>query len=217
MSGFGKIGWITYPRGVNLLPAATQIGVPGTAKSYKETTVTAARTMQNIALIGFMGTGKSSVGRLVSHSLQFTFLDTDQVIESRAGKSITEIFKTEGEAAFRVLECKLCEELRLRRRTVIATGGGFAANNDNLASLKTHALVVCLWASAETILDHVRAHSHRPLLAETDPLEKIRSLLAVRKPYYTQADVLINTERRSLREVAQQVMHQFHLARSVHP
>ncbi len=173
-----------------------------------------ARKLVNIALIGFMGTGKSSVGRLVADTLRFTFLDTDTVIEARAGKPITDIFAQEGEPAFRQMESRLVEELTRRQRTVIATGGGLPVNPANLASLKTHALVVCLWASPETIFERVRHQTHRPLLNVPDPLERIRSLLATREPFYRQADVLINTEMRTIREVAQQVIHQFRLAQS---
>jgi shikimate kinase len=178
--------------------------------------VTDTRKIRNLALIGFMGTGKSSVGRLVADALRFTFLDTDDVIEARAGKPISEIFAQEGEPVFRKLECGLVEELARRERTVIATGGGLPVNPANLASLKTHALVVCLWASPEKILERVGHQDHRPLLKVPDPLEKIRSLLAVREPFYRQADVLVNTEFRSVRDVAQQVIHQYHLAQSVH-
>jgi shikimate kinase len=105
-------------------------------------------------------------------------------------------------------------ELALRKRTVIATGGGLPAMEGNLASLKTHALVVCLWASPEKIWERVRGQSHRPLLRDADPPAKIRKLLAEREPWYRQADVLLNTEMRSVREVAQQVMHQLHMARA---
>jgi shikimate kinase len=174
----------------------------------------ATRQIENLALIGFMGTGKSSVGRLVADTLHFTFLDTDHVIESRAGKSIRQIFEDEGEPAFRELERRLVEELARRKKTVIATGGGLPANEVNLASLKRHALVVCLWASPEKIFERVRHQSHRPLLNEPEPMEKIRRLLAEREPYYRQADVLLNTELRPLREVAGQVVHQFRLAQA---
>jgi shikimate kinase len=88
-----------------------------------------------------------------------------------------------------------------------------AANAENLASLKTHALVVCLWASPEVIFERVRTQSHRPLLHAPDPLAKIRELIGKREMFYKQADVLVNTERRSVKEVAQHVLHQFHLAR----
>ena len=170
------------------------------------------RQIQNIALIGFMGTGKSSVGQIVAAQLHFTFLDTDHVIEARTGKTIAEIFAQDGEPAFRALEKKLAGELVGRKKTVISTGGGLPANPDNLASLKEHSLVVCLWASPEKIWERVRSQTHRPLLNEPDPLAKIRSLLAEREPCYRQADVLLNTELRALKDVAQQVIHQYHLA-----
>src|SRR5439155_9744889 len=153
-----------------------------------------------------MGTGKSSVGRLVADVLHFTFLDTDDVIEARAGCSIREIFDQHGEATFREWERRIVQELTRRNRTVIATGGGLPANEANLASLKSHALVICLWASADKIWERVHGQTHRPMLNEADPKAKIRELLALREPYYRRADVLVNTELRSVREVAQQVI-----------
>jgi len=175
------------------------------------------RHIQNIALIGFMGTGKSSVGRMLAEELHFHFLDTDELIVSRAGKSIAAIFAADGEAAFRKLERGVVEELATRKRTIVSTGGGLGANAENLANLKTHALTVCLWASPEKIWERVRGQSHRPLLQDPNPLAKIRQLLAERGPTYKQADVLLNTELRSLREVTQQVLHQFRLAKSPTP
>src|SRR5271157_3671680 len=178
--------------------------------------MTSEREIRNLALIGFMGTGKSCVGRLAADVLHFTFLDTDRVIEARAGTAITEIFAQQGEAAFREWERRIVEELTRRSKTVIATGGGLPVNSANLVSLKTHALVVCLWASPEVIWERVRHHDHRPLLNQSDPLERVRQLLAAREPSYRQADVLVNTEMRSVREVAAQVVHQFHLAQAAH-
>jgi len=161
-----------------------------------------------------MGTGKSSVGRQAAEVLEFTFLDTDVLIESRAGASIYDIFQQQGEPAFRALECEIVQELEQRDKIVVATGGGLPANDANLASLKKHSLVVCLWASPETIWERVRAHSHRPLLNQPDPQAKIRELLAIREPYYRQADVLISTDLRSVREVVTQVVHQFREAQA---
>ncbi|HWF17905.1 MAG TPA: shikimate kinase [Verrucomicrobiae bacterium] len=172
------------------------------------------RQIDNIALIGFMGTGKSTVGRLLAEQLRFSFLDTDELIESRAGKTISAIFASEGEAAFRQHEKDVVAELSSRNRVIISTGGGLGASEANIASLKEHALVVCLWASPEKIWERVRHQSHRPLLQDPDPLAKIRQLLASREKSYKQADALLNTEVRSLKEVAHQVLHQFHLARS---
>lgn len=161
-----------------------------------------------------MGTGKSSVGRILAEQLGFTFLDTDEVIEERTGKSINQIFAELGEPVFRDLEKRLVAELSHKQHLIISTGGGLAANADNLASLKTHALVVCLWASPEMIYERVKAQSHRPLLHAPDPLVKIRELLSKREVHYRQADVLVNTEYRSVKEVAQHVLHQFHLAQN---
>ena len=168
----------------------------------------------NLALIGFMGTGKSSVGRLVAEQLHFAHIDTDDLIQSRTGRMISDIFTVDGEAAFRLLERQLVEELAGHSRTVFSTGGGLPADPDNLASLKRHSLVIGLWASAEKIWERVRNQTHRPLLRDPDPQKKIRELLAVREPFYRQADVLVNTETRSVREVAQQVVHQFRFAQS---
>jgi shikimate kinase len=176
--------------------------------------MTGSRQIRNIALIGFMGTGKSSVGRLIAEQLHYSFLDTDELIESRAGKSVSAIFADEGEPAFRKMEQAVVAELASRNRFIFSTGGGLGANESNLASLKEHALVVCLWASPEKIWERVRSQTHRPLLREADPLAKIRELLAARERFYKQADVLLNTELRSLKEVAQQTLHQFHLART---
>ncbi len=159
-----------------------------------------------------MGTGKSSVGQMLAATMHFSFLDTDHTIETRAGKSISEMFAQDGELAFRQWERDLVQELTERKKTIISTGGGLAANAENLTSLKTHALVVCLWSAPEKIWERVRHQTHRPLLQCPDPLEKIRSLLAARAPFYRQADVLVNTDLRSVREVVQQVIHQFQLA-----
>ena len=176
-----------------------------------------ARHISNIALTGFMGTGKSSVARLLASQLHFALLDTDEMIERETGKSVAEIFAAEGEPAFRKYEARVIAELAAHRRTIIATGGGVGANPAHLESLKQHALVVCLWASPEIILERVRHHTHRPLLQGPNPLAKIRELLAIREPFYKQADVLLNTQVRSLKEVAQQVTHQFRQASSPEP
>lgn len=172
------------------------------------------RRIVNLALIGFMGTGKTSVGRLVAEQLHFDYLDTDEMIQSATGRTIAEIFKADGEKNFRALEEKAIAEISARTKTVIATGGGSPTNPKNLASLKTHALVVCLWASPEKIWERVKNQTHRPLLHDENPQAKIRELLAAREPFYKQADVLLNTELRSAREVAQQIVHQFRLATS---
>jgi shikimate kinase len=171
------------------------------------------RNFHNVALVGFMGTGKSTVGNTLASILNWRLIDTDSIIEHRAGKRIPEIFATEGEAHFRGLESQIVQELANERNTVISTGGGLVVNPANMESLKTHALVVCLWASPESIFARVGHQGHRPLLRGPDPLTKIKELLHEREPFYRQADVLLNCEQRSPREVAQHVMHQLRVAR----
>lgn len=172
------------------------------------------RVPANLSLVGFMGTGKSSTGHLLAEMLQYEFVDTDALIEHQAGESILELFARSGEAAFRRLEAEVATVLEGRQRTVISTGGGFILNPANLESLRRHSLVVCLWASPEAIFERVRHQHHRPLLKDPDPLGRIRKLLAEREPFYRKADVLVNTDLRSTREVALQVLHHFQVARS---
>jgi shikimate kinase len=177
--------------------------------------VQSSRDIRNLALIGFMGTGKSTVGRILSEQLRFRFFDTDAFIEERAGMSVESIFSRYGEAHFRDLEAALVRELDQASQCVISTGGGLGANISHLTSLKKHALVVCLWASPEGIYERVKGQTHRPLLNTADPLGKIRQLVQQREPVYKQADVLIDTELRSAREVTQKVLHHFHHLRSL--
>lgn len=179
--------------------------------------VSSPRVIRNIALIGFMGSGKSSIGRLVAEMLGFQFVDTDALIETRAGRSITDIFAQQGEAAFRELEASVVRDLEGVNHTVIATGGGLPTQPGNVDALKQRALVVCLWSSPERLYERVRHQSHRPLLQVPDPLGRIRELLEQRTPCYQQADVMIGTEGRGQREIAQHVVSQYRIARQQHP
>jgi shikimate kinase len=172
------------------------------------------RSIHNLALVGFMGTGKSTIGRLVAEQIQFGFVDTDAWIEERLGRSISDIFAREGEAAFRQYEKQAVKALARQRNLVIAAGGGLVADPANMASLKAHALVIWLVASPETIWERVQTQTHRPLLQGPDPLAKIRALLEAREPSYRQADVFVHSGLRCPKEVAQQVAHQFHIARN---
>lgn len=174
--------------------------------------MTAKRQIRNLALIGFIGSGKSSVGKMVAARLHFDFLDADEFIEAHVGKSITRIFAEDGEPAFREYERQVVEHLKGLENTVISTGGGLPANEKNLAGLKSHALVVYLWATPQKVWQRVRRQQHRPLLQGPDPLAKIQQLLTAREPFYRQADVLVNTERRSVAEVARHIIHEFRAA-----
>jgi shikimate kinase len=171
-----------------------------------------SRRIKNLALVGFMGTGKTTVGQILAHMLRFRFLDTDETVEGKAGRKISEIFAEQGEMGFRALESEVVAELELLEDRVISTGGGLILNPSNLESLKRHALVVCLWAPAEVVMERVGRQIHRPLLRCDDPLARIRELLHERAPAYQQADVLVNSAQRSPREVAQIIAHQFRSA-----
>ncbi len=175
--------------------------------------MTAPRQIRNVALIGFMGCGKSTVGQALARRLKFEFVDTDRLIEEQAGCSIAEIFARDGEPAFRARERQVIEALAGRARLVIATGGGVGACPELLESLKAHALVVWLWASPDTIWERVRHQTHRPLLQVPDPPARIRELLAAREPVYRRADVLVNVEGRALRQIVSQIAAEFRRAR----
>jgi 3-dehydroquinate synthase len=141
---------------------------------------------RNIVLTGFMGTGKTTVGRLLAERLGFEFVDTDQVIEQRHGK-IADIFRSRGEQAFREIEHELAIELAARDRTVISTGGRLMLDPRNVASLSRNARVFCLVATPDEIFERVandETSVARPMLAVPDPRRRIVELLAERSPGY---------------------------------
>jgi len=168
-----------------------------------------SRDYRNIALVGFMGTGKSTVGQLVAGMLRFRFLDTDEMIEDLTQRRISDIFANEGEAQFRKYETQIVQHLNTLEKTVVSTGGGLVTDPANFAALKEHSLLICLWCSPEAILKRVGHQTHRPLLQVENPLERIRELLAQREPFYKQADVLLSSEFRTPREVASHVVQHY--------
>ncbi len=141
----------------------------------------------NIILTGFMGTGKSTVGRLLAEKIGYRFVDTDALIEQQTGITISEIFATQGESTFRQLETRLVKTLAEEKGLVIATGGGLVLDPDNVTALSRTGRFFCLTASAEEILQRVtRQGDTRPLLQEENPLQKIISMLQQRNPVYCQ-------------------------------
>jgi len=163
--------------------------------------------MNNIVLVGFMATGKSTVGRQVAARLKRQVVDTDDLIEEKAGKSISRIFGEDGEAVFRDMESQAAREVSGLSDTVIITGGGIVLRDENMEALKKAGPVFCLTASAEAIYHRTRGTSHRPLLEGDDPLARIRDLLAVRSPFYARADYIIDTSTLSIAEVADRIIH----------
>ena len=167
------------------------------------------RKIQNIALTGFMGCGKTAVGRVVAKVSGFEFLDTDQLIEDHVGMSIPRIFQEHGEDAFRRYERDVVKLLANRKNTVIATGGGLLVDHSNMDTMKKYSMVFCLWASSESIWRRVKDQSHRPLLQTENPKQLIVGLMKERKSAYCRSDMLVNTEYRSAKEVAQLIFDQF--------
>jgi shikimate kinase len=142
---------------------------------------------RNIVLIGFMGSGKSSIGRLLAKHLGWRFADTDRLIVDRSGMEIPGIFATHGEAGFRDLETAALESLGSVTRTVLATGGGAVLRECNRALLRELGFVVALTATEEVIFERVSRNKRRPLLQTDNPRETVAGLLAERRPLYAEA------------------------------
>lgn len=141
----------------------------------------------NIVLIGFMGSGKSSVGRMLARALRFQFTDTDTLIEERARMAIKDIFAEQGEERFRDRETAVLESLTNVRRHIIATGGGIVTQPRNLPILHKLGWVVLLQADPDELFRRVARNKDRPLLQVPDPLEKVKEMLAERQPLYDAA------------------------------
>ena len=166
---------------------------------------------RNIVLMGFMGTGKSTVGRKVAELAGMEFVDMDTLIEERAGKPISRIFSEEGEPHFRALERALVLELAQRSGLVIACGGGVVLNPDNIADYGKTGLVVCLSATPEIILQRTALARNRPLLEEQDRRARILDLLEKRRACYASIPHQVDTSTLSADQVVQAI---FALART---
>ncbi len=158
----------------------------------------------SLALVGFMGTGKTAVGRLLAQKLGKDFIELDAMIEQKAGRSIPEIFRQDGEAGFRQLEIEITRAVAGRKNTVIACGGGIVLNTINIDRLRQECIIVCLTASPSVILKRTSVDKdERPLLATADRLRQIKELLKFRRPFYERAaDITVNTSRLKAEAVA---------------
>ena len=162
----------------------------------------------NIALIGFMGTGKTAVGQLLAKKLGRKFIELDSLIEQKAGKPIPDIFQQDGEIAFRELEIEATREIAREQYSVIACGGGVVLNKINIARLRESSRIVHLTASPRVVLKRVSTEEgQRPLLEVDNPTLTIQELLKFRKPFYERAaDITINTSRLDINAVAEQII-----------
>jgi shikimate kinase len=162
----------------------------------------------NFALYGFMGVGKTVVGRALSEMTGMAFVDLDEEIVERTGKNISEIFDEGGEEAFREIERTVTQEIAARDEQVIACGGGTILDADNLSSLKHNSKLVLLTAKPEIILKRIEAEGDvRPLLNGEDKLQRIRSLLEARNSAYTQAsELILDTSGMTPEQVAEKIL-----------
>ena len=165
--------------------------------------------MKNVVLIGFMGTGKTSSGRMLAQKLGCAFIDLDQKIERDNGRRIPEIFASEGEAAFRALEHQAVLEVAGRRNAVVSTGGGTVKDPANMAALRQSGVIVCLRASVETILERTQKKGDRPVLDKADAGDRraaIESLLKARASLYDDADFVVDTSNLSPLQVVDDIV-----------
>lgn len=157
---------------------------------------------KNIVLIGFMGSGKSTVGIKLSYRLRRVVEDTDKLIERKTGKSISEIFSTQGEAYFRELETQLLKELKTGTEKIFSVGGGTPVREENRVLLKKLGIVVYLRIRPETVYERLRGDSTRPLLQGDKPMEKIRTLMDARKEAYEScADLIIDVDGKDTAQI----------------
>ena len=163
--------------------------------------------MNNVILIGFMGSGKSCVGRKLSYRLQRTMLDTDKQIEKKQGKTISEIFQEQGEQAFRDMETAYLQELlETCNNQIISSGGGLPLRQENRALLKQIGCVVYLKVTADTVYQRLKNDTTRPLLQGDDPQGKIAALLSDRLPIYASvADVTIEVDDKSFDQILDEI------------
>ena len=160
----------------------------------------------NIYLVGLMGAGKTTIGRLLAKHLHKTFYDTDHEIERRTGVNIPLIFEVEGETGFRKREISIIEELSHKSNIVMATGGGAILSEENRNNLKQHGTVIYLKANVHELWQRTRNDKNRPLLQTVDPHEKLKQLFAERDPLYTEvATFVIETEGESVGSIVHRI------------
>jgi len=153
--------------------------------------------MKNVVLVGFMGTGKTVIAKRLARRLKMRYISTDDIIEERENRPISDIFAKDGEPYFRNVEKRVVKEVSSMSNVVVAAGGGAVIDEENLRELKKSGVVICLNATPGEILERTKGYAHRPLLNVPDPLSKIRELLGARDPYYKKADYQIDTSGRT--------------------
>lgn len=165
------------------------------------------RVKKNIVLVGFMGTGKTSVGKALAKKMGRPVIDIDRVIEEKEKRKIGDIFEKDGEPRFREIEKETIRAEALKEGAVITTGGGAVLDPQNVEALRNSGYVIALLASPETIFERVRNAKHRPLLNGKDMLAEIKRLLTIREPHYRQSDYQFQTDGRTADQVADMILN----------
>lgn len=161
-----------------------------------------------VYLIGFMGSGKSTIGSLAAKMAGVPFLDTDKIIEQEQKKAIADIFKDNGEQYFRDLETQVLKQLSARKRGVVSCGGGIVLREENIKIIKESGTLILLKASPATILERVRYSTSRPKLNGNMNLEYISAMMEERQPYYDRAGAIgIETDTKSVRVIAKEILN----------
>lgn len=163
----------------------------------------------NIYLIGFMGAGKSTIGKLLARRLKRGFCDTDRLVEARAGRPITAIFAQEGETRFRALERQVIEELSQKNGQVVALGGGAPLREENWQTISSTGTTIYLRADPGILFRRLEEERTRPLLRRLegqDKLAEIKRLLEMREPYYRRADEIVECQNRSAEELVNEIL-----------
>ncbi len=162
--------------------------------------------MANIVLTGFMGAGKTSVGKKLKEITGMEMVDTDDSIEEDAGMAISEIFEKFGEVHFRELEKKAVLKASKLKNHIIVTGGGVVLKKENIENLGKKGKIVYLHAPPKVLYERIKDETHRPLLEVEDPIGKIKELLEFRAPFYANNDFTIDTSNMSVDEAAKEVL-----------
>ena len=154
------------------------------------------RKKQNIYLVGLMGAGKTTIGKMLAKRLAYVFIDSDHEIEARTGVSLPTIFEIEGEEGFRKREAQVIAEMAAREGHVVATGGGAVLRAENRANLRSSGLVLYLNVPLFALYERTRLDKNRPLLQVKDPLQRLKELHAERDPLYREiADIVVSGSR----------------------
>ena len=170
----------------------------------------------SVALIGFMGTGKTTIGKLLVKKLggEYQFIEMDQLIEQMAGKSIPEIFVQDGEVSFRELEINVCQKVSTLKKVVISCGGGTVLNKNNVENLKKNCTIILLESKIETIINRILKDGiqERPVIGKEAPIKEIKKLFHLRNPLYQSvADIIVDTENKNKAVIVNKIIQKLKL------